>query len=278
MHVIDTVSIPWTLVSKSDRPGRVHRKLVHEGTVSPGVGCTADLVRYEGGHGTFSAPRHKHNFDQIRHVVSGSPDFGHYQVASAGQSAFFPAGAAYGPETIEEAEILLVQWGTHWMTRAQHDETYARMQEAGEFKDGYYVTVDAAGHEHRADSRDAIWEAFNGRKLVYPTPRYPQPVIMEPEGFEWRPASRGVSGRVMGRFTEDDVYIGNYRWNEAGGVLTLGPERTHLVWVADGKLTVNGGSHDRGTVIFSEFGETTGLAGGAGAQAVAFGLPLPVPA
>src|SRR5712671_109604 len=62
MHVIYTAKIPWTLVSKSDRPGRVHRKLVHEGSVSPGVGYTADLVRYEGGHGTFSAPRHKHNF------------------------------------------------------------------------------------------------------------------------------------------------------------------------------------------------------------------------
>jgi len=106
MHVIDTAVIPWTLVSKSNRPGRVHRKLVHEGSVSPGVGYTADLVQYEGGYGTFSAPRHKHNFDQIRYVVSGDPDFGHYQVASPGQSAFFPAGAAYGPETIEEAEIL----------------------------------------------------------------------------------------------------------------------------------------------------------------------------
>jgi hypothetical protein len=276
MHVIYTAKIPWTLVSKSDRPGRVHRKLVHEGSVSPGVGYTADLVRYEGGHGTFSAPRHKHNFDQIRYVVSGSPDFGHYQVASQGQSAFFPAGAAYGPETIEEAEILLIQWGEHWMTRAQHDETYASMQQVGEFKDGYYVTVDAAGNEQRADSRNAIWETFNGRKLVYPTPRYPQPVIMEPKGFEWRQVSPGVSGKVMGRFTEDDVYIGDYRWDKAGGVLTLGAERTQLLWVADGQLTVKGVSYDRSTVIFSEFQQTTELTGTAGARAVVFGLPLPV--
>jgi hypothetical protein len=264
------------LVSKSNRPGRVHRKLVHEGSVSPGVGYTADLVRYEGGHGTFSAPRHKHNFDQIRYVVSGSPDFGHYQVASHGQSAFFPAGAAYGPETIEEAEILLIQWGEHWMTRAEHDETYASMQQVGEFRDGYYVTVDAAGKEQRADGRNAVWETFNGRKLVYPTPRYPQPVIMEPEGFEWRPVSRGVSGKVMGRFTEDDVYVGNYRWDEGDGLLTMGPERTQLLWIIDGKLTVDGASYDRSTVIFSEFLETTRLAGAAGTEAVVFGLPLPL--
>jgi hypothetical protein len=149
------------------------------------------------------------------------------------------------------------------------------MLQAGEFKDGYYVTVDAAGNEQRADARNAVWETFNARKLVYPTPRYPQPVIMEPEGFEWRPVSPGVCGKVMGRFTEDDVYIGNYRWDKADGVLTLGPERTQLLWVADGQLTANGASYDRSTVIFSEFEETTELTGTAGAQAVVFGLPLP---
>jgi hypothetical protein len=79
----------------------------------------------------------------------------------------------------------------------------------------------------------------------------------------------------MGHFTEDDVYVGNYRWDEADGVLTLGPERTQLLWVVDGKLTVEGASHDRSTVIFSELGEATELAGPAGAQAVVFGLPLP---
>ena len=276
MHVIETAKIPWTLVSKSDRPGRVHRKLVREGSVSPGVGYTVDVVRYEGGHGTFSAPRHKHNFDQICYVVSGTPDFGHYQVASQGQSAFFPAGAAYGPETIEESEMLLIQWGPHWVTREDHDKTYAAMQQTGEFKDGYYVTVDADGNEHRADPRNAIWETFNKRKFVYPVPKYPQPVIMEPEGFEWRPADRGVSAKIMGRFTEDDVYIANYQWTEDAGVLTLGAERTQLLWVTDGQLTVNGVSYDPATVIFSEFEETTELAGTAGAQAVVFGLALPV--
>jgi hypothetical protein len=88
--------------------------------------------------------------------------------------------------------------------------------------------------------------------------------------------SRGVSGKIMGHFTEDDVYVANYRWDDADGVLTLGPERTALLWVADGKLTVEGASYDRSTVIFSYLGETTELAGSAGAQAVSFGLPLPV--
>jgi hypothetical protein len=150
------------------------------------------------------------------------------------------------------------------------------MQQAGEFKDGYYVTVDAEGNEHRADGRNAVWETFAKRSLVYTVPQYPQPVIMEPEGFAWRPAGPGVSGKVLGRFTENDVYIANYQWDADKGVLTLGPERTQLLWIADGQLTVDGVGYEPATVIFSELGETTELAGPAGAQAVVFGLALPV--
>jgi hypothetical protein len=150
------------------------------------------------------------------------------------------------------------------------------MQRVGEFRDGYYVTVDADGKEHRADGRNAVWETFTKRSLVYPVPQYPQPVIMEPAGFEWRPAGPGVSGKVLGRFTEDDVYIANYQWDEDKGVLALGPERTQLLWIAGGQLTVDGASYDPATVIFSEFGETTELTGTAAAQAVVFGLALPV--
>jgi hypothetical protein len=280
MQVIETAKIPWSLVSRSNRPGRVHRKLVREGEVSPGVGYTVDLVRYEGGHGTFSAPRHKHNFDQIRYTISGHPDFGHHQVASPGQSAFFPAGAAYGPETIEESDMLLVQWGENWMTRAQHDATHGEMQKVGEFRDGYYITTDASGDEHRADGRNAVWETFTGLKLIYPTPRYPQPVMMEPEGFSWRqaPGGTGVSQKVLGRFTEDDVYVSNYRWDQAGGVLTLSPERTQLAWIIDGNLTVDGASYDPATVIISEYGESSALSGTQDTQAVVFGLALPAPA
>ena len=73
------------------------------------------------------------------------------------------------------------------MTRADHDETYGEMQKVGEFKEGYYVTVDAGGKEHRADGRNAVWETFTRRSLVYPIPQYPQPVMMEPEGFAWCP-------------------------------------------------------------------------------------------
>jgi len=85
MHVIDTAVIPWTLVSKSNRPGRVHRQARPRGIgLARGSGTPPTSCGTRAGTGRFSAPRHKHNFDQIRYVVSGDPDFGHYQVALAG--------------------------------------------------------------------------------------------------------------------------------------------------------------------------------------------------
>jgi len=273
MQVVETDATPYELVTKANRPGRVHRKFVREGEVLPGVGFTADLVRYGGGNGTFSAPRHRHDFDQIRFVVSGRPDFGHGQIAHGGQAIFFPAGAHYGPETIEEAEVMLIQWSRTWVTRAQHDATYAQMQTVGEFKDGFYVTADADGSEHRADGRNAVWEAFTGRKLTYPTPRYAQPIVMEPEGFQWRPGEDGVAVRTLGRFTEDDVYLANYRW-EPGGSLALTPERTQLLWISSGQVQVEGVTYSPRTVIFSDFDETVHVSSADGAEAICFGMPV----
>jgi len=278
VHIVETDTIPYEIVSRSNRrSGRVARKTVREGEASPGVGFTADLVRYSGGNGTFSAPRHRHNFDQIRYVIRGRPDFGNGQLADDGQISFFPAGASYGPEVIEEAEMLLIQWGQHWMTRAEHDATYAQMQRNGEFRDGYYITIDSDGNEQRADGRNAVWESFTKQKMTYPTPRYQQPIVMEPIGFEWRPLGDGMSIKMLGRFTEDDVYLASYRWTE-GATLTLTPERTQLLWISSGAVDLNSATYGARTALFAEYGETITVASRTGAEAVCFGMPAPAPA
>jgi nitronate monooxygenase len=72
----------------------------------------------------------------------------------------------------------------------------------------------------RADGRDAVWEAYIGKSMVYPVPQYPQPVVMRPRAFPRRAGQRGVAVRTIGRFTYDDVFLVGYRW-EPGAVLTL---------------------------------------------------------
>ena len=93
MFVSDTAAMPWDPVKANTRTGKISRKFIREGELAPGVGYTSDLVKYHGGHGVFTAPRHRHNFDQIRLTLSGETDYGYEQVAGPGDATFFPAGA-----------------------------------------------------------------------------------------------------------------------------------------------------------------------------------------
>ncbi|GAA2592768.1 hypothetical protein GCM10010399_24240 [Dactylosporangium fulvum] len=275
MFVLETESIEWEPVVKNHRTGKISRKFIHEGEASPGVGYTSDLVRYEGGHGVFTAPRHRHNFDQFRFTISGEPDYGQGQVSSAGGVAFFPAGAHYGPERFEAAEILLVQWSEHWVTREKSDAAFTEMEKSGTFKEGYYVTADADGNEVRHDATNAIWEAVNGQPLVYPVPRYPQPVLMNPEGFAWR-VDDGVRRKDLGHLTENDFNVQQYQW-DADGLVPLPAERTQMVWLMSGEVEVENRKLGARTIVISDFGESHALVGVTPGEAMVFDFGAPLP-
>lgn len=275
MFVLETETIPWEPVKANTRTGAISRKFIREGELADGVGYTSDLVWYHGGQGVFTAPRHRHNFDQIRLTLEGTTDYGHQQVADAGDAAFFPAGAYYGPERFEEARILLLQWSPDWVTRAKSDAAYAELSTRGTFTDGYYVTTDAAGNQVRTDGTNAVWEAVNNKPLVIPRPKYATPVLMCPGGYDWRP-SPGSDAEVkdLGHFTEGDLNIGVYRWRD-GGTLALGAERTSIVWIASGSVRLNGRPLGAGTILFSDLGEVHELVGVEPGEATVLHMPLP---
>jgi hypothetical protein len=274
VFVLETESIPWEPVKANTRTGKISRKFVREAELADGVGYTSDLVWYHGGHGVFTAPRHRHNFDQIRLTLNGTTDYGYEQVAAAGDAAFFPAGAHYGPERFEEAEIFLLQWSPDWVTRQQSDTAYAELATRGRFVDGFYVTTDEAGNELRTDGTNAVWEAVNKKQLVIPTPKYAQPILMHPGGYQWREGPGDVEVKDLGHFTENDLNISTHRWRE-GGRLTLGAERTSIVWIASGSVTLAGRALAARTIVFSDLGETHHLIGRSAGEATVMRLPLP---
>src|SRR5882762_10427557 len=100
MFVLETAEMPWDPVKANTRTGKISRKFIREGELASGVGYTSDLVKYHGGHGVFTGP---------------------------GDATFFPAGAYYGPERFEAAEIFLLQWSPDWVTRDQSNAAYAAL-------------------------------------------------------------------------------------------------------------------------------------------------------
>jgi hypothetical protein len=273
MKIIPTESTPWTATPRNTRSGRTSHKYLREAELLPGVGYYARLVKYHEGDDVFTAPRHRHEYDQIRYTLEGTQDFGGGLISKEGTVGYFPAGAYYGPERIEGAEIIIIQWGDSWVSREQYNRAVDDLSQKGEFRDGIYRYIDADGKSHSRDSITAVWESVNGKRMTYPRPRYTSAILMDPRAFDWIAQDRVVSAKCLGRFTERDVYVSLVRWDSAGP-FELTDERTQLLFTRAGEITVDGNSYGAQTAVWSDFQESVLVEGKKGTEAICFGFPV----
>jgi hypothetical protein len=273
MYVTDTTQVEYTPLPRSARGQLTSWKLLREGEALPGLGYYARLTKFHEGEETFTAPHHRHDFEQIRFGVSGHQVFGPDLESDPGDVIYFPAAAYYGPEIITGAEQLLLQWSRTWVTRAQQQTAMEELRKTGEFGEhGFYRATGEDGTVREVDGMQAVWEYTYGRPLVFGEPRYPAPIKMNPDSFEWI-KDEGLSRKTLGRFTENDVCIQMARWDRPGAVLRLEPNRTTMAWVITGSVHA-GRAYSPRTAIFSDFGESTELTGDTGAEVVCFGFPV----
>ena len=273
MLINDTAAMPYEDLPVSPRGMYTSRKLLREGEVLPGVGVYALIAKFHEGDKLFTAPRHKHNFEQIRVVLSGRMDFGPGVVCDAGQVAYFPAGAPYGPERIEGGEQLLLQWGPDWVTHPQNQNAMRALEQNGEFRQGRYHFVDENGQARVIDGSQAVWEWTHGRPQVFVGARYEAPVKMSPEAFEWV-RDGGISTKTMGRFTENDVTFAMLRWDDMDVAHRLEANRTSLIFVMHGSVTIAGVTCGKHAAIWSDFGETHVVVCEPGTEVLCIGFPV----
>ena len=275
MQITDTAAMEWERLRVSSRNMRTSRKLLREGEALPGMGLYALIVKLHKGDEMFTAPRHRHNFCQIRVGLRGHMDFGPDLTCDPGEVGFFPAGAYYGPEEINGAEYLLLQWGREWVTRAQDKQAMEELGTRGRFEHGmYFYTED--GVEHEIDGKRAIWEHVYGRPEVIREPRYRSPIMMTPDTFDWIKGD-GTSHKMLGRFTEEDVTVQMIRWDGAGASRHVRPDRTSLIFVLRGSIVLEGHACGPETAIWSEFGDSHDLAGDVGTEVIVIGFPVERP-
>jgi hypothetical protein len=272
MKVIPTEEIPWKTVVANARVGDVQNKYVREGEILPGVGYAADCYNYVGGENVFTAPRHHHDFEQIRISMTGEQDFGLGQITEEGWIAYFPAGAFYGPERIDGASIFQIQWSDFWVSRADHDRAYAELSKTGAFDSGKYTSVDSDGKSRTKDALNAIWEHVFKRQSSFPVPRYPQPILMNPDAFEYVDNSDGLATQVLGRFTERDLTIIKICWNDRAKYV-MPDARTYCMFTNTGTIEVEGQQYGRHTVVWSDYGEEVMVFGEPGAEALCIAFP-----
>jgi len=270
----------------SGRPGSTERQSLL-GDEAPD-GLRFRLARNQEGLGdgvAFQTPRHHHGFQQIRWTESGSVNFAPGQDIVAGDLAYFPRGAYYGPQVKDQGVQLLLQFGFHDEFPAGGKDWYRKYQDSmqalrlrGTFEDGMYKDIDPeTGLERQRDAVEALFEERTKKKLVIPPEGYDAPIVMHPEAFSYHLAGPGVEIKHLGRFFDHpgpsgDVRISMVRLSK-GGVHRLSPERAQVAWTTNAGLSLNGRQYPELTCLYSARGEETELAGEAGLETFVVEFP-----
>ena len=194
-------------------------------------------------------PRHRHNFDQIRYGISGTYSFREGMPMGPGDLSYFPEGAYYGPEAaVGDPVMLVIQFGGAndfgFMSMDQVKDGAERLRQKGSFESGVYRWTDSTGNMAEKDGYEAVWDEVIRTPLVYPEPRYTDPILIKPSSFRWRPVKAGVDLMSLGSFTERRTEFARLRLS-AGASYRLPPDdRTTLIFVADGNIQAD--THDMG--------------------------------
>ncbi|HEX3959231.1 MAG TPA: hypothetical protein VHZ03_21790 [Trebonia sp.] len=211
----------------------------------------------------WKTPRHRHNFEQIRHPLRGDLIIGHNTVVPEGWVSYFPESCWYGPQVRKpDLSMIVLQFaGPSGYGYDTARELRAGMEaltaKGGEFKNGMYSWVDADGKHRNQDAAEAIYEQNRGEKIVYPAARYDRLLTFNPDAFPWvpEPAQPGVARKWMGTFTEKEIRFGFVKI-EAGAAFLLGTEPSvEITFLKSGSVEAAGRRHEALSAFSTEAGD-----------------------
>jgi len=198
--------------------------------------------------GEVDVPRHKHNFDQIRMCLEGEgQNYGDRKWIKAGELAYFPEGTPYGPERSNSQRLsITLQFGgasrSGFLSSARLQRAMDEMKELGSFEKGIFKRIGqlAPGEKRNQDSYEAIWEHVNKRKLVYPKPRYGEPILIKPENFEWEALGPSFARKHLCDFSERHLQLAVARIDADAAGRQPARGGIQIGFVLSGEGTVNG--------------------------------------
>ncbi|HMJ43060.1 MAG TPA: hypothetical protein VK522_12365, partial [Pseudolabrys sp.] len=125
-------------------------------------------------------------------------------------------------------------------------------------RDGEFVDVFYRRHDGKTQNGlDAVWQHAFGTKMEYPKPRYPEPIIMDPNSFRWLPDADapGVESKHLGTFTERGVWAEILRLRPGASVTSHRADARRLLFVLSGSGTIDGAEITLHSAIQLERGE-----------------------
>lgn len=238
---------------------------------------------HHAGKAPFRAPRHHHAFQQVRWCDEGRKNYAPDQYLEAGDVAYFPKGAYYGPEIKEGA---YKGWATQFGFGDQHQlgpewdaftrEARANLAAKGVMENGRFTPIDPETGE-RGEEMDGV-EAYyaesvrlksNGKeRYVIPPEGYQAPIVMHTAAFAYYEIAPGVEVRRLGCFFDHPGENGDTRISMVrlgkGSIYTLGADRNQIGMATTAGLQVDSGNrvYDAQASYYSPIGEVTELRGG----------------
>jgi len=100
-----------------------------------GVRLTTSELKFTPPRKVLPAPRHHHT-STIRSCLPSADLSETDSKASQAPWDYFPSGTEYGPEYIEDAEQLLIQWGTTFVNTPTTTSSIMRLKNAVSFREG----------------------------------------------------------------------------------------------------------------------------------------------
>lgn len=274
--------------AKAARPGSILRQALLAETAEDTLSFRLIRSQYQEGELAFTSPRHHHTFQQLRWTESGSVNYAPDQNIDAGDLAYFPRGAYYGPQRKDQGAALLLQYGfgeefLHTRARGSDDNDDAqqaleRLRETGTFEGGSYTDTDpATGQPRTRDAVDAVYDArTNGRHTV-PSPGYAAPILMHPTAFTYYQSAHGVEIKHLGSFYDHpgpnaDLRISLVRLT-GDAAYAFTPERAQIAWSTNDGLRIDGAPHPELTCLYSPRGEHDTVTGTDGVELLVLDLP-----
>lgn len=275
MQIANAKNIRWRQ-NKANVRGNLAIKKLLVGQPGTPENYLCNIARSAGDYGS---PRHRHNFDQLRILLDGKLPVTPRRAMMPGQIGYFPEGTYYGPQADDGTgwTIMIVQFGgasgEGFLSADEALAAKTSLSAEGDFVGGVFKRKSGPGRRNQ-DSYEAVWEHANGRKLVYPKPRYDAPIIVDPDGFDWQPAgSRGVARKSLGLFTERGTSLEMIRLVNGAQWAKKAKKSVELLFVLAGRGTCNGKAFGKHTLIEMADGEAASFTATADTELVDLTMP-----
>ena len=217
MRVVDSADIAWA-GTPGHRDGDIEMKTLLEGQYGQPNNYWLVLFKVDG---AYDAPRHAHNFEQVRIMLEGAFDFGD-QDQEQGSVGYFCEGTPYTQTARGRSITLLLQCegasrarylGVGELRRAVREMTDA----GGRFENGLYDGPNGRGGRMKRDGALAVYEFVTGERPTIPPQKFDRPVIMRPDRFRYfpHPTFSGVEEKKLGAFGERALAISYLRISQA---------------------------------------------------------------